>query len=173
MQNRRVVARAFPGGGFVIGYAALLMCLHQDGDIFPVKHLIQFLKILAVAIPFSLVASSIEPYPNHSELLVLPVSLVLFVVVAYLFRGAQGRRNWLVFGLVTVVCYVVALLWFWQGAMRGLWFPPQLPLIEQFFAVDGEGKLDAAVSNLFFMLWFVALVFLGLRFLRQDANKQA
>ena len=88
------------------------------------KHLIEFFKILAVAIPFSLVVSSIEPYPNHSELLVMPASLVLFMVVAYLFKRPQSRRRWLVFGLITVVCYVVALLWFWQGAMRGLWFPP-------------------------------------------------
>lgn len=130
------------------------------------KHLIEFFKILAVAIPFSLVVSSIEPYPNHSELLVMPASLVLFMVVAYLFKRPQSRRRWLVFGLITVVCYVVSLLWFWQGAMRGLWFPPVLPVIEQFFTVDGEGKLDAAVSNLFLMLWFVGLVLGGLRLLQ-------
>lgn len=50
--------------------------------------------------------------------------------------------------------------------MRGLWFPPVLPVIEQFFTVDGEGKLDAAVSNLFLMLWFVGLVLGGLRLLQ-------
>ncbi len=134
------------------------------------KHLIEFLKIIVVAIPFALVCSSIEPYPNHSELLVLPASLVLFVVVAYLFRSPRGRRSWLQFGLITVICYVVAMLWFWHGAMRGWWFPPVLPVMEQFFQLEGEGQLDAAVSNLFLVLWFIALVLGGLRLLRVEES---
>ena len=32
--------------------------------------------------------------------------------------------------------------------------------------MDGEGKLDAAVSNLFLMLWFVGQVLGGLRLLQ-------
>lgn len=133
------------------------------------KYLLELIKILAVAVPFSLVASSIEPYPNHSELLVLPASLVLFSVVAYVLRRPHSRSNWLKFGLITVACYLVAMLWFWQGAMRGLWFPSLPPLVEQFFVVEGEGKMDAAVSNLFFLLWCVALLFWGLRTLSARA----
>lgn len=138
------------------------------------KYLLELLKTLAVAIPFALVVSSIEPYPNHSELPVMAGSFVLFVLAAYLFRQPHSRRIWLRFGLITVVCYLVALLWFWQGAMRGLWFPPVLPIIEQFFAVEGEGKMDAAVSNLFFLLWCVVLFFQGVRFFSaRTANKSA
>lgn len=138
------------------------------------KHLLELIKILAVAIPFALVASSIEPYPNHSELLVLPASLVLFIVVAYMCRRSHSRGNWLKFGLITVVSYLIAMLWFWQGAMRGLWFPPLLPITEQFFVVEGEGKMDAAVTNLFCMLWLVAMLFWGVRFLSaKPASKSA
>lgn len=120
------------------------------------------IKVLAAALLFGFALAGIAPYPNHHDLPVLAAGAAVFVLIALLLRRPDARRGWLQYGVATFVCHVVPFLWFWQGAMRyGWWYPPQPPLIQQVFPVDGEAAYDAGVSNLFLVLWFaVTVVFL-------------
>ena len=119
----------------------------------------QLFKTVAVALPFGFVIAGVEPYPHGHDLQAFAVGSAFFIAVAALLKTPTFKRIWLAYGLATVVCYVVPFSWFWWGAMpHGWWYPPQPPLVQQFFFVDGEASYDAMVSNLFLVLWLVASV---------------
>ena len=136
--------------------------------------MLQFIKTFAVALPFGMVIASIEPYPHAHDLQVFATAAAFFVVVAALLRQPEGRRVWLAYGIATVVCYGLPCLWFWWGAMpHGWWYPPQPPLIQQVFLVDGESSYDAMVGNLFLVLWFIASLGFAIDHLIRRSRKHA
>lgn len=115
-----------------------------------------------VAILFGLAVAGVEPYPHAYEIPLLGFSAVFFLAVQRILHTPYAKRFWLWYGLATFLCYAVPFCWFWFGAMQhGWWYPPQLPIVEQFFLVDGEAAFDASVANVFLVLWAVTtLVFL-------------
>ncbi len=127
---------------------------------------LQLIKTVAVALPFGFVISGVEPYPHSHDLQAFAVGSAFFIAVAALLKKPEVKRIWLAYGLATVFCYLVPFSWFWLGAMpHGWWYPPQPPLVQQFFFVDGEASYDAMVSNLFLVLWLIASVVFAVRHL--------
>jgi hypothetical protein len=135
--------------------------------------MLQFIKTAAVALPFGMVIASIEPYPHTHELQVFAAAAAFFLVVAALLKPPQGRRVWLAYGFATIVCYVLPFLWFWWGAMpHGWWYPPQPPLIQQVFLVDGESSYDAMVGNLFLVFWLITSLGFAIHHLIRRTRKR-
>ncbi len=115
-----------------------------------------FVTIL-VALLFGFTLSEIEPYPNSHGIIVLITSSTLFLIIAKRLRNPETKRTWIIYGVTTFACFAVTFSWFWFDAMSNQWwYPPQLPIIQQFFFVDGEAGYDAMVTNLFLVLWFIA-----------------
>ena len=136
--------------------------------------MLQFVKSIAVGLPFGFVIAGVEPYPNSHDLQVFAVSATFFLAVAAFIKRPQVKRIWLTYGLATVFCYVVPFLWFWWGAMPyGWWYPPQPQIVEQFVLVDGESSYDAKVSNLFLVLWLIASVVFAVHHLTRRFRRRA
>ncbi len=119
------------------------------------------IKTAAMALLFGCVMASVEPYPYRYDSLAFSSGATFFIAAAIWTKQAALKRLWLAYGLATVVCYLLAFLWFWWGAMRyGWWYPTPPRLVQQWFFVDGEGSYDAMVSNLFLVLWcLTSLIF--------------
>jgi hypothetical protein len=84
---------------------------------------------------------------------------VIFFVGSIAFLGAilavrpSWRRTLAVFGICTGIMAIIADWWFWSAAMDHGWWFPAVPIVEQFKRVDGEGAYDAAVADIFILLW--------------------
>ena len=118
------------------------------------RGLLTALGMLLAGALFGLAVAAIEPYPYAHDVQVFAISSLAFVVVAILLRRPDARAAWGIFGIATSVCFFLISLWYWQGTMKhGWWFPSRPHIIERFFAVGGEAAPDAAVSNLFLVVW--------------------
>lgn len=120
------------------------------------KQTLYFSCATAISVLFGLAIALIEPYPNEHGVAIWCVSAFLYLVVAVAIANSRLKYVWLWYGGATFVCFGIAYVWFWFGAMaRGWWYPPQLPIVQQFFYVDGEASYDASVANLFLAVWLV------------------
>jgi len=139
-----------------------------------VNRSLDILRTITVATLFGYSLAEIEPYPNAHGLQVLVTSTLLFLFVAAALPNSQAKRIWAHYGLTTFVCFATPFLWFWFGAMpRGWWYPPQPPIVQQFFFVDGEAGYDAMVANLFLVLWLVATAAFAVRYLTRRSKGRA
>lgn len=135
---------------------------------------LDLLRTSAVGLLFGYSLSQIEPYPNAHGLQVLAVGTLLFLFIAAVLRNSQAKPLWVQYGLTTFACFAVPFLWFWFGAMpRGWWYPPQPPIVQQFFFVDGEAGYDAMVANLFLFLWAVTTTAFAVRYLTRRSKGRA
>lgn len=134
---------------------------------------LQIFVTILVALLFGFTLSEIEPYPNSHGLIVLITSSTLFLIIAKLIRNPETRRTWIIYGVTTFACFSVTFTWFWIGAMSNQWwYPPQPPIVQQFFFVDGEAGYDAMVINLFLVFWFIASsVFVARYLILKTTNK--
>jgi hypothetical protein len=139
-----------------------------------VNHSLDLLGTIAVATLFGYALAAIEPYPNAHGLQVLVISTLFFLLVLAVLRNSKAKRVWVHYGITTSACYAGPFLWFWFGAMsRGWWYPPQPPIVQQFFFVDGEASYDAMVANLFLVLWPVATTAFAVRYLARLSKGHA
>ncbi|MDM8542498.1 hypothetical protein QUF90_15590 [Desulfococcaceae bacterium HSG9] len=114
---------------------------------------------LTIAILFSFAIAGIPPSQSSSVDLIFVLSFVTFYLVSFFLQRHQCVALWNRFGLTTFFCYMFSLLWFWHGAMaRGLWYPSAPEIMQMFTSIDGESSYDAAVSNLFLVLWPIAII---------------
>lgn len=116
------------------------------------------LKNILVSVLFGFSLASIPPYPYPNAELIWLVSTGLFLVLFYLVGSEGFKKFWFRFGVLTFICFAVVFSWFWYLAMPyGVWYPIDfLPIIQQFYRVDGESAYDAWVSNLFITVWVFA-----------------
>ena len=126
------------------------------------RGLLTALGMLVAGSLFGLAIAAIEPFPYAHDVQVFGVSVVLFIGVALLLRRHDALLAWAVYGVVTSLCFLVISLWYWQGTMKhGWWFPSRPHIVERFFQVGGEAAPDAAVSNLFLVVWVCVTIALA------------
>ena len=135
---------------------------------------LDFLRTIAIAALFGYSLAEVEPYPNAHGLQVLVIGTLFFLFVVVLLRNSKTKCVWVRYGLATFLCFAVPFLWFWFGAMpHGWWYPPQPPIVQQFFFVDGEASYDAMVANLFLVLWAVTTAAFTVRYLTRRSKGRA
>ena len=126
---------------------------------------------IVVSLLFGFALSSIEPYPYAHSDMILVGGATFFLIVAISLRNSNLGPMWILFGLATFACFAVASFWFWFGAMNhGWWFPPELPIVQQFYYVDGEAGYDAHVGNLFVVLWLFVFLAFVIRYLTRRSR---
>lgn len=127
-------------------------------------YIVNFFKIFISALLFGIGIASIPPYPNEYDYIILTISATLFATVASLNKASHTRNKLCLFGMMTFISFVSISLWYWK---TDLWYPPQIPIIEQFFFTDGEAGMDADVSNVFLICWFLLIfVMYGVPFIK-------
>jgi len=120
--------------------------------------MITHLKNILVSVLFGFALANIPPYPYSNAEFIWIVSAGLFLVLFYLVRSEGFHKFWFRLGVLTFICFAGVFAWFWHLAMPfGVWYPPDfLPIIQQFYFVDGKSAYDAKVSNLFIAVWVLA-----------------
>lgn len=135
---------------------------------------LDLLKTITVAALFGYSLAEVEPYPNANGLPVLIIGALFFLFVVALLHSSQTKRLWVRYGLATFLCFAAPFLWFWFGAMsRGWWYPPQPPIVQWLFFVDGEAAHDAMVANFFLVLWAVTTAAFAVRHLIRRSKGRA
>lgn len=135
------------------------------------RWLYEHTKTVGVALAFGLVLTGLETYPNDHDLEIFLAGSAAFLIISALLRRPQAKTRWVRYGLATVLCYLVPLFWFWYGAMTyGWWYPPQPPIIQHVYFVDGESGYDAAVTNLFLLLWVMVSVAFALYYFKAQRD---
>jgi hypothetical protein len=130
------------------------------------RKVINILFVIIVTGLFGYAIATIEPYPHTHDLHVFLISSICFLCVLVWLRSREERLRLLKYGLAVFACREFADFWYFYGSMqRGWWYPPQLPIVQQFCIVDGEAAHDARVSNLFLSLWLAVTMAFGCRFL--------
>ena len=128
-------------------------------------------RFIVIALLFGLAIGSIPPYPNTNADIIWLVSSVIYFL-ASLIPSDKFQHFWLQLGIATFALMLIAIIWFFHLTMMyGFWFPPDiLPIIQQFYKVDGEASYDASVSNLFILMWLLVTVVLAVRHLTSSSK---
>lgn len=110
-----------------------------------------------VAFLLALSLAEFHPHPYAYDAPIFFGTLAVFFV-SYFLSSNNVRSTIVMVSFLTSAVFSTLWLWYWIGAWEfGVWYPRAPEILQRFIHIDGESGYNAAVSNLFLLIWSIAV----------------
>ena len=126
------------------------------------KRIVGYIAAIIAAIHFGVSIALLDPYEHTYDLIIWAFSSLLFGVIFWR-MSAANRLAWILYGLATFACRLLAEFLFWNHMYKGWWYPPHYRI----FSTDGAASYDVHISEVFLIFWlflttaFIARLLMG------------